>query len=41
MPTATAWASEELSDFCHSADFGLGFVPTGALLLPLNPDPDH
>ena len=32
MPTATSWASEELSDFCASADFGLGFVPTGALL---------
>jgi hypothetical protein len=34
MPTATAWASEELSDFCASADFGLGFVPTGALVFP-------
>ena len=38
MPTATAWASEELSDFCHSADFGLGFVPTGAPT-PLSPAP--
>jgi len=34
MPTATSWASEELSDFCASADFGLGFVPTGALVFP-------
>ena len=34
MPTAAAWDAEELSDFCASADFGIGFVPTDALLFP-------
>jgi len=34
MPTASAWSSEELSDFCMTADFGLGFVPHGALVFP-------
>ena len=33
MPTATEWPAEQLSDFCASTDFGLGFVPTEALLV--------
>ena len=33
MPTATEWPAEQLSEFCASTDFGLGFVPTEALLV--------
>lgn len=34
MPTSTSWDTEELSDFCDEADFGVGFVPEGALVFP-------
>ena len=34
MPAATRWGSEQLSDFCDAAEFGLGFVPFGTLLMP-------
>ena len=34
MPTASAWEADELSEFCASADFGIGFVPQEALLFP-------
>ena len=34
MPTATEWPAEQLSEFCSSTEFGLGFVPHEALLVP-------
>jgi hypothetical protein len=34
MPTATVWGVEQLSEFCSMAEFGLGFVPHDALLIP-------
>lgn len=34
MATATEWAAEQVSDFCAMAEFGLGFVPDDALLVP-------
>ena len=34
MPTSTSWEAEELSAFCDEADFGVGFVPEGALVFP-------
>ena len=34
MPTATVWAADQLCDFCAMAEFGLGFVPHDALLVP-------
>jgi len=33
-PAPTAWRKEQLSDFCAMAEFGLGFVPNDALLVP-------
>ena len=32
--TATRWESEPLADFCWRADFGLGYVPPDAMLVP-------
>jgi|TARA_B110001469_G_scaffold44260_1_gene43515 hypothetical protein len=34
MPTTTQWAAEQVSEFCAMAEFGLGFVPEDALLVP-------
>jgi hypothetical protein len=34
MATATEWPAEQVSDFCAMAEFGLGFVPDDALLVP-------
>ena len=34
MPAATEWPAEQLSEFCSSTQFGLGFVPGDALLVP-------
>merc|ERR1712129_426764 len=34
MPTTTQRAAEQVSDFCAMAEFGLGFVPDDALLVP-------
>ena len=39
MPTATVWETGELCDFCTNAEFGLGFVPQEALLVP--PQQNH
>lgn len=33
-PAPTAWRREQLSEFCAMAEFGLGFVPSDALLVP-------
>ena len=33
-PSPTAWRKEQLSEFCAMAEFGLGFVPSDALLVP-------
>jgi hypothetical protein len=32
--TATRWESEPLADFCWRAEFGLGYVPPDAMLVP-------
>ena len=34
MPASNRWANEQLSAFCTASEFGLGFVPAGALLMP-------
>ena len=34
MADPTEWQAGELSDFCDSADLGLGLVPQGTFLVP-------